>query len=231
MKNLMQNILKGFLLTSTMYVNILSANTTNATKASNDEVNQFYYNKGYKDGKSVGYAKGYKDAIKDVLKVLNKYRNKMEAIESAKYLLKRGKITYPQVFKVWKNNNYQIVIVPPKIEDKLSITDLVNIPFLNNDVNDFSSNIENNDNSKDNIENKNAFHLQNENDYIKTPLKRTSSLMNKTKLVLSKTETIHEILINSGKSFIETPNHYEVFFNSINEKKNFCKNIGIGLCQ
>jgi hypothetical protein len=232
MKNSMLNILKGSLLISLMSVNILAKdNPKNTTTASDSQINQFYYNKGYSDGKTIGYDKGYQKAIKDVLKVLQKYKTKMEAIESAKYLLREGKITYPQVFKVWKNGGYKIIITPPKVEDKLSITDLVNVLTLNNNTN-YDSNDNSTNNTNTNVSsNDKSFHIQNEQYYTKAPLRRASSILNKTILYLPKTATIHQLLISSGKSFAETQKSYEIFFNSESEKNNFCKNIGVGLCN
>jgi len=169
------------------------------------------------------------DAIRDVLKRLMKYEKKMEAIESAKYLLKEGKITYPQVFKISNGNSFKIIIIPPRIEDKLSITDLVKIPSISN-TNLISPTTSNNIQNMSNI-NPNAFYLQNQKYYINTPIKEVKSLNKEVTMRFPKKAFIKEILIKSGKPIIEEKNDYLVIFNSKKEEESFCKNIGGKICQ
>ena len=205
-------------------------NQSSINKSNISDIQEFYYKKGYEDGQKDSYAKGYKDAIRDVLRVLSKYRNKMSAIEASKYLMRNGKITYPQVFKVEENGNFKIVIIPPKAEDTLTIEDLVKIPLLHKGS--FTDNISfNNDTNKKGEVNSNAFHLQNEKYYTNTPLQRAKDINNEVCLLLPKNYQIKKILEASGKPFIEEQKYYKVFFNSITEKRSFCENIGVKQCD
>ena len=224
MKNLPILILTGFIITTSQ----LFANTKDKLPNNITEIEKFYYNKGYKDAYNKGYNKGYEDAIRDVLKRLAKYKNKMEAIESAKYLLKQGKITYPQVFKISDGDSYKIVIIPPKVEDKLSIDDLVKIPNIIN-TQDLTSQTDDTKN-KSNV-NPNAFYLQNQNYYTNTPIKEAKSLNNEISMRFPKKAFIKKILIKSGKPIIEEKDDYLIIFDSKKEKESFCKNIGGAICQ
>jgi len=229
MKHLTASILGSLLIIT----NLSAKNIDNKVNITNLE--QFYYQKGYNDAKKEAYAKGYRDAIKDALKILYKYKNKMEAIESGKYLLKEGKITYPQVFKIRKpDGSYQIVITKPLVEEKLNVNDLVKIPTLNQnynislDLTDSSSEIIEKSNLSDYP---NSFHLQNEKYYVKTPFKRAKSLNYETCLTFPKLPKVKKILIASGKPFVEEKDGYKIYFNNPKEKISFCKNIGGELCK
>jgi hypothetical protein len=225
MKNTISVILTGLLTITTLYA---KKDTNNSVDLSS--MNQFYYNKGYNDGYKTGYAKGYRDAIKDVLRRLAKYNKKMKAIEASKYLMANGYITYPEIFRINKDGDYQIVITKPKIEKPLSIQDLILLPSLNN-VNDNEFSIMNNSVNSNKNNNDTSFHLQNEKYYLNAPVKSVKSLNYETCLTFPKLPLIKNILEKSGKPFIEGANFYKIFFNNKRELYSFCRNIGGNICK
>ena len=189
-------------------------------------MNDFFYKKGYKEGYQTGYQQGYQAAINDVLKRLSKYETKMEAIEAGKYLMQTGQITYPQVYKESTSNGYKIVIIPPKVEDTLSLNSLITLPFIDNICNN-DSKIDNNTNN----ETKQSFFVNNQNNIIKTGITPVENQNKETVLNFPKTQKIFNILQNSGVPFVENANSYTVYFQDINQEKSFCKNIGGKICN
>ena len=217
MKNLTAIILTGFMLTSSLY-----AKNINKIPAS---LGNFFYQKGYKEGYANGYRQGYQQAINDVLKRLTKYKKKMEAIEAGKYLLATGQITYPQVYKVsLPDGGYKIIIIPPKVEDKLSLSSLIEIPNASNICASFQK-------TKNNGGYPGSFSLNNQNNIVQNGIKSVKSINNKTVLHFPKTQKVFNILLQSGIPFVENANSYTVYFQDINEEKNFCKNIGGEICE
>lgn len=184
----------------------------------------FFYKKGYKTGYTDGYEAGYKAAINDVLKKLSKYETKMEAIEAGKYLLATGQITYPQVYKVSTPQGYKIVIIPPKVENTLSLNSLITIPFANNICSYLAKN-------QNKYSNPDAFSLQNQNNIVNTGIVSVKKINNQTVLRFPKTQKIFEILQNSNLPFVENANDYTVYFNNIKQEESFCKNIGGKICS
>ena len=215
MKNLTIIILTGFIA-----ITSLSAKNIDEPKA----MTGFFYKKGYKIGYTDGYEAGYKAAINDVLKKLSKYETKMKAIEAGKYLLATGQITYPQVYKVSTPQGYKIVIIPPKVENTLSLNSLITIPFADNICSYLTKN-------QNKYSNPNAFSLQNQNSIVNTGIVSVKKINNQTVLHFPKTQKIFEILQNSNLPFVENANDYTVYFNNIEQERNFCKNVGGEICS
>jgi hypothetical protein len=116
----------GFSLTSLVLLSSL-------TFASNIE--QFFfengYKKGYKDGYKQGYIKGYKQAKKDLETVLKAYIKDLHALEQGKYLDKEHYITYPRLYKVVKpDGSIEYKIVGCRIEKLRNLEDIIKNPWV-----------------------------------------------------------------------------------------------------
>ena len=220
----MRNIMAIILISSTA-ISFMCAKTIKNNVPSS--MGNFFYQKGYKEGYENGYQRGYQQAINDVLKRLSKYKAKMEAIEAGKYLLATGQITYPQVYKVsLPDGGYKIVIIPPKVEDKLSLDSLIEIPNANNICNNIYNNNNNNDESYNG-----AFSLNNQDNLVQNGIKSVKSINNQTTLHFPKTQKVFDILLKSGIPFVENADSYTVYFQNAKQKDYFCKNIGGRICE
>ena len=217
MKNLTAIILTGCIAITSLF----AKNTPKPPQ----EMTNFFYQKGYKEGYSTGYKQGYKDAIKDVLRRLSVYEKKMEAIEAGKYLLQTGQITYPQIYKESTPNGYKIVIIPPKVEGKLSINSLILLPTINSSL---CSVIKNK--NKINL-NADGFFLQNQTNLVNNGVNSVKSINKEISLRFPKNQKVFEILQLTNIPFVENANSYTVYFKNKAEEESFCKNIGGAICK
>jgi hypothetical protein len=94
-----------------------------------EEIERFYYNKGYEEGYGKAYKEGYEKAYMDFRKKLRKYKSELKAVEAGKYLYEEGKLRYPKVYRVrGDDGSYTVKIVPPKIQGELALKELAKIP-------------------------------------------------------------------------------------------------------
>jgi len=106
-----------------------------STKMNTEELERFFYEKGYNDAKNKFYEKGYRDALKFAERKLNEYRAKIKALEQGKYLLKKDKITYPEVYQTTDSKgNIKVVIGGCKIERPLTPSDIIKLPVIDQRV-------------------------------------------------------------------------------------------------
>jgi len=111
-----------------LFLTIKVSFASDTTKDFN-EMYQHYFDGGYNKCLEEVYPLALKKAKEELEKKLLKYKERHDAREAGKYLMKKGKITYPEVVKIPDNKgNFKFIIKPPKIEDELSIEDIWNIP-------------------------------------------------------------------------------------------------------
>lgn len=125
------------------------------------ELQNFYYTQGYNVCMAKVYDKALENAKKALEAKLVKYKQQQLAYEASKYLMKEGKITYPETIKVPDDNgNFKYIIIPSKITGKLTIKDIWKIPTVY-DYHD--KRINNNDDGEEStINNKYGFSLPSE---------------------------------------------------------------------
>ena len=87
-----------------------------------------YYEKGYKEASKIYYRLGYEEAIKNSIKSLEKYKKQIDAYEAGKYYSQSGKLTYPQMYRVKEGDNYIIRIERPELKEKMTYKDILMIP-------------------------------------------------------------------------------------------------------
>lgn len=95
-----------------------------------DNVQRFYYELGYEKAKSQYEEVGYRKALRDFEKLLEQHKRKWQAYEAGKYLIKEGKLTYPQVYRERNGNSYSIHIEPSTIEKEFSERELFILPLI-----------------------------------------------------------------------------------------------------
>lgn len=93
-------------------------------QAQADDTNDFFFNRGYEKGYNEGFEAGSKAAFQEAKKILNNYQNNIKAYEIGKYLIKRKKLTYPQIWQNMTESGMKIIVLPSKIENELDISDI-----------------------------------------------------------------------------------------------------------
>lgn len=123
----MKNIAKKALLLLSIVV--MGTTAINAKQMSTDELEKFFYNKGYADAKNTHYEKGYADGLSYAEAKLKEYTTKIKAYEMGKYLMSKNKISYPKVYQTLDaNGNVRVVIDGCKIQSELSTADITMMP-------------------------------------------------------------------------------------------------------
>lgn len=217
---------------------MLSANEKeSSSSASNLEIQQFYYKKGYKEAGDKYYKKGYEDALRDVKRALAKFKTRHDAIEASKYLTATGKISYPEVVKIKDGNGgYQIKIIPPRVEKEFSVYDLVEVPeeLPNSGLEQVPLNKKNNQTKQlDDDGTKNSFYGQDEVAMQgRTGLiKNAKEVNSENSILVDKTRKTKEILDVANVAYTENAGQFRVNFVNNAEKDIFCKGVGEALCQ
>lgn len=187
------------------------------------QMQNHYYEKGYKEASKTYYRLGYEAAIKNSIKSLEKYKKQIEAYEAGKYYSQSGKLTYPQMYRVKEGDNYVIRIERPELKEKMTYKDILMIPEFNGDLlNDveFSKELGANET--------NAFNSI-------TPIQTTNSPIadiRRFEVEFPKNDNIKQILAKNGKIYISTPESYKVIFDDKTDYETFCKNVsGDTQCQ
>jgi len=94
----------------------------------------FFYNKGFKDGFEDGKRKGYAQAIREAKRAIDMYKKRIEAYEVSKYLSRKGKITPPRLYqKRDENGKVEIVVKGCEVRGKLTTQDILLLPNLSKD--------------------------------------------------------------------------------------------------
>jgi len=95
----------------------------------------YYYNKGYSEGKIVGYRKGFEAGKKEALKQLKRRLNEIKAMEAGKYLVKEHKITAPKLYQVkQEDGSIKVVVKGCQLEKELTPEEIMMLPKVNNIV-------------------------------------------------------------------------------------------------
>lgn len=93
-----------------------------------EEIERFYYNKGYSVALQKGFKDGYEEAFRDFRKKLREYKSSLAAVEAGKYLYKEGRLRYPEVYRIRDKSGYTVKIIPPKIVGELTLKELGRLP-------------------------------------------------------------------------------------------------------
>ena len=96
-----------------------------------DNIEQFQYQKGLREGIERGYKEGYRDALEFAKKQLRLYKKKIEALEAGKYLKEySGKITNPEVYQLKNGDSVKVIVRGCRIEKPLSPDEIIDLPIL-----------------------------------------------------------------------------------------------------
>lgn len=179
------------------------------------QMQNHYYEKGYKEASKIYYRLGYEKAIRNSIKALEKYKLQIEAYEAGKYYEKNGKLTYPQLYRVKDGENYVIRIERPELKEKMSYKDILMIPEFNSDLmvnlNDGFANLSENE--------ANAYNLVTPIQELNSPIAE----VRKFELEFPKNDRVKAILANNGKVYVSSPESYKVIFDDKNDFETFCK--------
>ena len=183
-----------------------------------------YYEKGYKEASKIYYRLGYEEAIKNSIKSLEKYKKQIEAYEAGKYYSQSGKLTYPQMYRIKEGDNYVIKIERPELKEKMTYKDILMIP-------EFSGEMLSDINKNENIVGPNeinAFNSVTPTQVVNSPI----ADVRRFEVEFPKTDNIKGILAKNNKMFVATPNSYKVIFDDKRDYETFCKNVsGDTQCQ
>lgn len=95
-----------------------------------EHIEQFEYNRGFKQGIERGYKSGYADAIVFAKKQLRLYAKKIKALEAGKYLKEYDKkITNPAIYQTKQGNNINIIVRGCRIEKPLTPDEILELPL------------------------------------------------------------------------------------------------------
>ena len=182
-----------------------------------------YYEKGYKEASKIYYRLGYEEAIKNSIKSLEKYKKQIDAYEAGKYYSQSGKLTYPQMYRVKEGDNYIIRIERPELKEKMTYKDILMIPeFQGELLNEVSFNDEIGANQM------NAFNSVTPVQTVNSPI----ADVRRFEVEFPKNDTIKGILSKNNKIFVSTPESYKVIFDDKRDYETFCKNVsGDEQCQ
>lgn len=206
---------------------IISFNSSmyGSNNESNDEfteMQEFYYERGFKDAAKEYYLKGWKNHEKAILKKLKAYEKKIQAYEASKYLLKNGYITYPESYRI-KNpdGSYKTVITKPKIEKPLRVQDLFLLPELEEDLNsEITKDLEKKNINKKNINN--GYYLPNSHISKSNIPTSINSLPAKSDITFNKNIKVLNLVNSLNLKHLEMPQKIKVYFNNNSERANFC---------
>ena len=194
--------MRKLFLTSLLMAGALLAGEDSTNYKDLTNMQNHYYEKGYKEASKIYYRLGYEKAI--------------DAYEAGKYYEKSGKLTYPQMYRVKDGENYIIRIERPELKEKMTYKDILMIPEFSSDLladmDGFGSTSENE---------MNAFNLV-------TPIQEVNSAIAEVRqfeIELPKTDKVKKILSNNGKVYVSSPNSYKVLFNDKNDYETFCKTV------
>ncbi|MDA3053283.1 hypothetical protein [Campylobacter sp. JMF_03 NE3] len=213
--------MKKFLLLATLATSSLLFAETPYQDLTN--MQNHYYEKGYKEASKIYYRLGYEAAIKNSIKALEKYKTKIDAYEAGKYYSQSGKLTHPQMYRVKEGDNYVIRIERPELKERMTYRDILMIPEFNGDL------------LKDmNFEDEVGTNQINAFNNV-TPIQAVNSPIadvRRFEVEFPKNDTVKAILAKNNKIFVSTPESYKVIFDDKRDYETFCKNVsGDAQCQ
>lgn len=182
-----------------------------------------YYEKGYKEASKIYYRLGYEEAIKNSIKSLEKYKKQIDAYEAGKYYSQSGKLTYPQMYRVKDGDNYVIRIERPELKEKMTYKDILMIPEFQGDLLSDVSFTE-----EIGVNQMNAFNSVTPVQTLNSPI----ADVRRFEVEFPKNDNVKQILAKNGKIYISTPESYKVVFDDKTDFETFCKNVsGDTQCQ
>lgn len=194
------------------------------------QMQNFYYDKGYRVGSEKFYKKGYEQAILDMVQQMKQYKQTIDAYEAGKYYMKNNKITYPKVYRYRDGDGqYKIQIDPPEVKSKLTLEDIFMLPELSKNANlSYQNNQLLNSDAK-NVMYGNSFGSVNE-----AGVKNTSpiAILQEFGIDFPKTPRIKKLLEKNNIKYVQTPSSYKGYFSSKNNFQTFCRtNTGDSRCR
>jgi len=97
---------------------------------STENIEQFQFSRGLKEGLEKGYKQGYRDALEFSKRQLRLYRKQIEAMEAGKYLKEYDrKITNPAIYQVREGNTVKVLVRGCKIARPLTPDEIIELPM------------------------------------------------------------------------------------------------------
>jgi hypothetical protein len=95
----------------------------------NPDADQFFYDKGFADGKKEGLRMGYAKAKKEMMKKLKRRVSSIKAMEAGKYLSRKHKITAPEIYQIRNpDGTLSIKVKGCRLEKELTLEEIVRLP-------------------------------------------------------------------------------------------------------
>ena len=185
----------------------------------------FFYNKGFKDGFEDGKRKGYAQAMREAKRAIDMYKKKIEAYEVSKYLSRKGKITPPRLYQRRdENGKVEIVVKGCEVRGKLTTRDILMLPQLAQDEYSTSGGFSYHQADDDSTPSDSVF-LAGVDKGVDIA-KPTHSLVQKTTLTFRDTKFYRKLLRASGIMYSIEVNGggIRAVFSSKREADNFVKN-------
>jgi len=108
--------------------------------ADKPDADKFFYDKGFKDGKTEGMRVGYAKARKEIMSKLKSRLSAIKAMEAGKYLSKKHKITAPQIYQLRKaDGSLSIQVKGCRLEGELTPEEIVMLPKYDNPMSDIGN--------------------------------------------------------------------------------------------
>jgi len=206
------------------------------------DMQNFYYEKGYRDASEKFYKAGYEKAIMDLIGRAEKYRSTINAYEAGKYYMQSGKITFPKVYRTRNaNGEYVVHIDMPEVKEQLSLEDLFVLPDASVSVPSSTPSIAGSSSTssafsmsagtspaKKAVNMNTIYSVGSDKDkVVNSPI----SQMREFGVEFPKTQRIKAIFDGNNVKYVETPNQYKAYFKNEGDFRTFCKNTsGDDLC-
>ena len=224
----MKKILAGVALTAVTLM--AAASDSGESHGISDSMQRFYYEQGYKKAKDLYEVKGYMKALRDFERLLAGQKDKWRAYEAGKYLIKEGKITYPQVYRVRQGDAYKVVIECSEVEGEFSERELFILPLLDKIR---AESLE--DDTDQSIPEVSGFVDDGFSVVEKDPsiVSKPYSVKNKISVDIPyKNEGLKSMLDSHNVEYAPNENGYRIFFTNERERDFFCLDAtGNNLCE
>lgn len=183
-----------------------------------DNVEDFFYEKGFESGWKKGFEAGAAAAYEEAKLALRKYDDELKSYEIGKYLTVNKNLTYPQVWQeATSDGSFKLKVLPSKIEKQINIDELFtrfsNLPLRSPEP---PTTLELTTNEKNSV-----YLSTRDNNYNSMP-QNPSATGNLKTLTVEKSSKNLDLLKRANVVFSDEGSSYNVLFFTTQEKIDFC---------
>lgn len=183
-----------------------------------DNVEDFFYEKGFEAGWKKGFEAGAAAAYEEAKLALKKYDDELKSYEIGKYLTVSKNLTYPQVWQeATADGSFKLKVLPAKIEKQINVDELFtrfsNLPLRTPEA---PTTLELTTNEK------NSVYLSTRDNNFNSMPQNPSATGNLKTLSVEKSSKNLDLLKRANVVFSDEGSVYNVLFFTTQEKMDFC---------